>query len=92
MRWNLLVFAVIGLLAGAAVRLFYPGRQPLRILGTLALGVVGSVLGGMLSWSLWPEVDGQFSTGALLLSLIGAAFVLIVWAGLAYARRVSGRA
>jgi uncharacterized membrane protein YeaQ/YmgE (transglycosylase-associated protein family) len=92
MWWNLLVFAVIGLFSGAAVRLFYPGRQPLRILGTLALGIVGALLGGMLSWFLWSEVDGQFASGALLMSLTGAATVLVIAAGVSYARRVSGRA
>jgi uncharacterized membrane protein YeaQ/YmgE (transglycosylase-associated protein family) len=29
---NLLVFALIGLLAGLAARMLYPGRQPLRFL------------------------------------------------------------
>jgi hypothetical protein len=27
--WNLLVFALIGLLTGTAARMLYPGRQPL---------------------------------------------------------------
>lgn len=86
---NLLVFALIGLLAGGAARLFYPGRQPWKVLATVLLGMVGSLLGGLLSWSIWSEVDGQFSSGALLLSVVGAATVLVVWPGVVYARRVS---
>jgi hypothetical protein len=31
--WNLPVFAVIGLLTGAAARLLYPGRRSTHILG-----------------------------------------------------------
>lgn len=87
---NLGVFAFIGLFAGAAARLFYPGRQPLRILGTLVLGVAGGLLGGLASWGVWPEVDGQFQTGALLMSILGAVLVLIAGAGLAYGRRIRG--
>lgn len=60
---NLIVFAVIGLFVGGAARLFYPGRQPMKILGTLVLSMACALLGGLLSWSFWPEVDNQFSAG-----------------------------
>lgn len=87
--WNLLVFAVIGLFAGAAVRLLYPGRQPMQILGTLVLGMAGALAGGMISWMNWPEVDGQFQTGNLSMSILGALIVIGVGAGVGYARRLS---
>jgi uncharacterized membrane protein YeaQ/YmgE (transglycosylase-associated protein family) len=38
--WNFLVFALIGLLAGTAARMLYPGRQGMRILGTMVLGII----------------------------------------------------
>lgn len=88
MFWNLVVFALIGLFAGGAARLFYPGRQAGRILGTLVLGMVGSVLGGLLSWAFWREVNGEFSSGALLMSIVGAIVVLVLWASVSYARRI----
>jgi uncharacterized membrane protein YeaQ/YmgE (transglycosylase-associated protein family) len=88
---DLVIFALIGLLAGGAARLFYPGRQPSRILGTLVLGVVGAVLAGLLSWAIWPVVEGEVQSWALLLSLLGAVLVLVAWPGLAYARSISGR-
>jgi uncharacterized membrane protein YeaQ/YmgE (transglycosylase-associated protein family) len=89
MLWNLVVFALLGLLTGAAARLFYPGREGTRIVGTMLLGMVGALLGGLLSWAFWPEVDGQFSTGALLMSVLGAVLVLVARACVAYARRIS---
>jgi uncharacterized membrane protein YeaQ/YmgE (transglycosylase-associated protein family) len=89
MMYNLLVFGLIGLVAGAAARTFYPERQPLRVLGTMALGVAGALGGGLLSWSYWPEVDGQFSSGSLLVSFLGAVLVIAFSASLAYARRLS---
>jgi len=88
--WNLLVFALLGVLAGAASRLLFPGRQPLRILGTLALGAVGGLLGGLISWSTWPEVDGQFQLGNLILSLLGAVTVIVLWEVVSYFRSISG--
>jgi uncharacterized membrane protein YeaQ/YmgE (transglycosylase-associated protein family) len=84
MLWDLPVFALIGLLAGAAARMFYPGRQPMRILGTVALGTVGGLIGGMISWACWPEVDGQFQSGNLVMSIFGAVLVIAAWAGVSY--------
>jgi uncharacterized membrane protein YeaQ/YmgE (transglycosylase-associated protein family) len=88
--WNLLVFALIGLLTGAAARMLYPGRQPLRILGTVVLGMVGALIGGMISYIYWPSVDDEFHSGNLLVSLLGAILVIAFSAGVAYARRLNG--
>jgi len=88
--WNLLVFVLIGLLAGAAARLLFPGRQPLRILGTLALGAVGGLLGGLISWNAWPEVAGQFQSGNLILSFLGAVTVIVLWTVVSYVRSLGG--
>jgi uncharacterized membrane protein YeaQ/YmgE (transglycosylase-associated protein family) len=88
--WNILVFAVIGMLAGTAARMFYPGREPKQILGTLALGIVGALAGGLLSWIYWPAVAGQFQSGNLILSVLGALIAIVFWAGVAYARSRSG--
>lgn len=81
---DLFVFAVIGLLAGAAARVWYPGREPLRVVGTMLVGMTGSLLGGLLSWAVWP--DEQLHAGALLMSLLGGVLVIAVWAFVAYAR------
>ena len=88
--WNLLVFAVIGLLTGAAARLLYPGRQSTHILGTMLIGMIGAVVGGMISWSWWPAVDGEFHTGNLILSALGAMMVIVLWAGVASKRSLRG--
>lgn len=69
---NLLEFALIGLLAGTAARMFYAERQPTRIMGTLVLGMVGALGGGMISWIYWPTVDHPFHSGNLLPSILGA--------------------
>jgi len=86
---DLVVFALIGLFAGAAARLWYPGREPMKILGTMLVGLAGSLLGGVISWAVWRGVDGQLHPGALLTSLLGAVVLLVGWAALTYARRIS---
>ena len=88
--WDILVFAMIGLLAGTAARIFYPGRQPLHILGSMLLGMAGAVVGGMISWISWPSVEGAFPTESLILSFFGAVTLLMIWAVVSYGRRIGG--
>ena len=42
-------FIVAGLVIGALARLIKPGKQHLSILATLLLGLVGSVIGGVIA-------------------------------------------
>ena len=88
--WNLLVFAVTGLLTGAAARLLYPSRRFSHILGTVLIGVIGGAVGGLISQHWWPTVDGEFRTGNLILSVLGAVTPIALWAGIAYQRSLLG--
>ena len=45
-------FIVAGLVIGLLARLILPGRQKIGLLWTLALGVVGSVIGGTIANAL----------------------------------------
>src|SRR5690349_4939622 len=87
---NFLVFAVIGLLTGAAARLLYPDRRAVPILNTMVVGMLGALIGGMISWRWWSDVAGEFHTGNLILSFLGATTVIVLWAGIAYTRSLLG--
>jgi uncharacterized membrane protein YeaQ/YmgE (transglycosylase-associated protein family) len=50
--WAILVWTVFGLVCGALARLLVPGRQPIGILMTILLGVVGSFVGGFIAYVL----------------------------------------
>jgi uncharacterized membrane protein YeaQ/YmgE (transglycosylase-associated protein family) len=83
---DLIVFALIGLLTGAAARVCYPGREPMKIIGTMALGMGGSLLGGLISWAVWSAVDGQLYPAALLTSFVGGVLSVVLWPLVIYAR------
>lgn len=71
MVWNILGFLVFGLIVGAVARLIKPGKQKLSILMTLLLGVVGSLIGGL--------VASFFGTGNIWeLNILGAIVAIIV--------------
>lgn len=72
---------IIGLIAGALARLIMPGRDAMGIIATMLLGIVGSVLGGLVSWAIWgADTEGTgFRPAGLLLSILGAILVLWIW-------------
>lgn len=72
---------IIGLIAGALARLIMPGRDAMGIVMTIVLGIIGSILGGLVSWAIWgADTDGRgFQPAGLLLSLVGAILVLWIW-------------
>ncbi len=44
----IIMLLIVGLIVGAVARLLMPGRDPIGLLGTIALGVAGSFVGGFL--------------------------------------------
>jgi uncharacterized membrane protein YeaQ/YmgE (transglycosylase-associated protein family) len=65
----MLGFLVAGLIIGALARLIKPGKQDLGLLATLGLGLVGSLIGGLIAQ--------LFGTGGIFeLNILG--FVLAV--------------
>jgi uncharacterized membrane protein YeaQ/YmgE (transglycosylase-associated protein family) len=70
---------IIGLIAGALARLIMPGRDPMGIIATILLGIVGSIIGGLVSWAISGTNDGRIHTSGLILSILGAILVLWIW-------------
>lgn len=65
----LIALVLSGLIVGGLARLALPGKDPLSIPMTIAIGLVGSFLAGLVSWAIFGrEVGGiaiavLFSTG-----------------------------
>lgn len=69
----LLSLAVSGLVVGALGRLAIPGPNPMGCLGTAAVGIAGSLLGGVVG----RLVFGDDYRPGLIMAVLCAAF--IVW-------------
>jgi uncharacterized membrane protein YeaQ/YmgE (transglycosylase-associated protein family) len=78
-------FLLIGLIAGFIARALVPGPDPMGWLGTMVLGIVGSLVGGTLAALLFGGTLALSAAG-IIGSIIGAIIVLLVW------RQVGGRA
>ena len=75
---GILLFLVFGLVVGAIARAIMPGRQPMSILGTMVLGVVGSFVGGFLASLVTGARVTDFNTAGIIGSIIGALVALFV--------------
>jgi uncharacterized membrane protein YeaQ/YmgE (transglycosylase-associated protein family) len=80
MIWFILVLFVFGIVFGAIARLLVPGRDPMGIVGTWALGVAGSFMGGFLGYLLFGgDDDGPFRMSGIFGSIIGAVVLLLIY-------------
>jgi uncharacterized membrane protein YeaQ/YmgE (transglycosylase-associated protein family) len=82
---GLIAFLLIGLVAGFIARALVPGPDPMGWLGTMVLGIVGSLVGGTLAALLFGGTL-EISAAGIVGSIIGSIIVLLIW------RSIGGRA
>ncbi len=67
---DILGFLVFGLVVGAVARLIKPGKQHLNLVGTLVLGCIGSIIGGLIA--------SAFGKGDIFeLNFLGAVIAIV---------------
>jgi uncharacterized membrane protein YeaQ/YmgE (transglycosylase-associated protein family) len=85
---GILSFLLFGLLAGLVARALTPGRQAIGCLPTIAVGVVGSLLGGLIGdLVLGHKVHAGWSLGPFVLAVVGAVALLLLLEAIAGRRR-----
>ena len=71
----ILGWMLFGLVAGAIARLLVPGRQALGLFATMILGIVGSLIGGGLSWLFTRD---PMEPAGWIMSIVGAVILLVI--------------
>ena len=69
---EIIAFIIMGLIAGFIARAIVPGRDPMGLLGTLILGVVGALIGGFL-------FGGPDDAVGYIGAIVGAVLALLVY-------------
>jgi len=89
----ILYLVVVGIIAGYLARLLVPGKDPMGFFGTMALGIVGSFVGGFLGYVLFAKDigEGALQASGIIGSIIGAILALLIWRALGGRGRTAGR-
>lgn len=79
---EIIYFILIGLVIGAVARLLMPGRDPIGIIGTILVGVVGAIIGGYLWRAIFSNTEGIEWIGSILVAMA----LLWIYRKMAYGR------
>ncbi len=71
---GLVSWIIVGLIAGALARFFFPGRVPMKLWQTILLGMAGSVVAGFIFVR-----DLAYRDIGIFWSTVGALIVLVVY-------------
>jgi uncharacterized membrane protein YeaQ/YmgE (transglycosylase-associated protein family) len=83
---SILLWILFGLIAGAIAKFLMPGKGPGGILVTIALGIIGAVVGGFIGTQLgFGDISG-FNLNSMLLAIGGGVLVLFLYGLVARAR------
>jgi uncharacterized membrane protein YeaQ/YmgE (transglycosylase-associated protein family) len=83
MGWIAYIISLIitGLIVGALARLVIPGRNPMSILATIGVGIVGALIGGLIA--------GLIGAGWLITIILEVAIAALLVYFLTARRRAS---
>jgi uncharacterized membrane protein YeaQ/YmgE (transglycosylase-associated protein family) len=85
---NIISWVLFGLVAGAIARLVVRGRQEIGCLATIAVGIVGALIGGLVGEVvLGREVRFRWDLGPFLLAVAGSVILLLALEALSGRRR-----
>ena len=74
---------ILGLVAGAIAKALHKGDEPAGLLGTLAVGVLGALIGGAIASAVGIGAIGSFfSIGTWLIAIGGAFLLLLIYSAL----------
>jgi uncharacterized membrane protein YeaQ/YmgE (transglycosylase-associated protein family) len=82
---DVVAIVLSGLVVGALGRLAVPGKDPMPLWLTIVIGIVGSVVGGIVAIALGFGIGGVF-----VLSVLAATLIVIVYRRIVQKRTVTG--
>ncbi len=81
---------IVGLIIGALARLVMPGKQDIGIIMTIVLGIVGSLVGSWLTYSLgYSNSNGGWEVIPFLVGIVVAIVLIAAYLAMRGKRTVS---
>ena len=66
---EILIYILVGLVVGVLARLLMPGSDPIGIIGTILVGIVGAVIGGYLWRAVFQNTEGIEWIGSIIVAM-----------------------
>ena len=79
---SIIGFIVVGAIVGVLARFLVPGDDPMGIIGTIVLGIVGAVIGGWAAGAIFKDTAGV----DWIASVIAAVLLVLLWRAIAGSR------
>lgn len=79
---SIIGFIVVGAIVGVLARFLVPGDDPMGIIGTIVLGIVGAVIGGWAAGAIFEDTAGV----DWIASVIAAVLLVLLWRALTAGR------
>ena len=73
---GLIVWLLLGLIAGALAKWIMPGPDPGGWIVTIIIGIIGAMIGGFIGGALGLGGTGSLGIGSIALSVLGALILL----------------
>ena len=84
---------ILGIVAGYLGRFLMPGRDPMGFFATVALGLLGSIVGFLIFTELLGIGDNEaFDLGGLIGAILGVMLLLVLYRAVMNRREHSGPA
>jgi len=77
--FSVISWIIFGGLVGLIARFLVPGRQSMTMLMTIVLGIVGSFVGGAISWLIFGRPTDSINPAGWIMSIVGAIIVVLVY-------------
>jgi uncharacterized membrane protein YeaQ/YmgE (transglycosylase-associated protein family) len=75
---SIIGYVVVGAIVGVLARFLVPGDDPMGIVGTIVLGIVGAVVGGWAAGAIFEDTGGV----DWIASIVAAVVLVLAWRAL----------
>ena len=72
---SIIGFVIVGAIVGVLARFVVPGDDPMGILGTIVLGIIGAVIGGWAAGAIFEDTTGV----DWIASVLAAVILVVLW-------------
>ena len=78
---NIVAWLVLGAIAGYLAGYLVKGDESMGVIGHIALGIVGALIGGFLASALFQvdAINGVFDISSIVTATIGAVIAVVAW-------------